>query len=182
MAWTAIRIGAVLAAGLGFAILPNPADAARYHRYKRVGGHWIEGRFPSQHRVTRRARAQVEVKRAIEPKVVPEALMPPARPNPMTTGSTRITAPEHHASLTRERQAELQSALRRKAAERASEIAVYQDAPPPRSASAEPVSVSIDFKRGLKTTLFANGDLSEEAFDAALLRGLAAPPPAPLFR
>lgn len=44
---------------------------------------------------------------------------------------------------------------------------------PPR----EPRSVSLDFKTGIKTTLFTDGASVEERFDVSSLKGLASPPP-----
>jgi hypothetical protein len=40
----------------------------------------------------------------------------------------------------------------------------------------EPQSVSLDFKSGMKTTLFSDGSTVTEPFDTAALKGLAAAP------
>ena len=41
----------------------------------------------------------------------------------------------------------------------------------------EPQSVTFDFKSGVKTTIFADGTIVEDAFDVAALRGMASTPP-----
>jgi hypothetical protein len=42
----------------------------------------------------------------------------------------------------------------------------------------EPRSVTFDFKSGVKTTVFADGTIVEDAFDVAAVRGMASTPPA----
>jgi hypothetical protein len=42
----------------------------------------------------------------------------------------------------------------------------------------EPQSVTFDFKSGVKTTIFADGTIVEDAFDVAAVRGMASTPPA----
>ncbi|HEX2727137.1 MAG TPA: hypothetical protein VHN20_15060 [Beijerinckiaceae bacterium] len=42
----------------------------------------------------------------------------------------------------------------------------------------EPQSVTFDFKSGVKTTIFADGTIVEDAFDVASVRGMASTPPA----
>ena len=41
----------------------------------------------------------------------------------------------------------------------------------------QPQSVTFDFKSGVKTTIFADGTIVEDAFDVAALRGMASTPP-----
>ena len=43
-------------------------------------------------------------------------------------------------------------------------------------AAPEPQSVSLDFRSGIKTTLFSDGTIVTEPFDTAALKGLAAAP------
>jgi hypothetical protein len=42
----------------------------------------------------------------------------------------------------------------------------------------EPQSVTFDFKSGVKTTIFADGTIVEDAFDVAAVKGMASPAPA----
>jgi hypothetical protein len=42
----------------------------------------------------------------------------------------------------------------------------------------EPQSVTFDFKSGVKTTIFADGTIVEDAFDVAAIKGMASTPPA----
>ena len=173
---------------------------ARVYTRKRVNGRWITGRFVSGSKATKpRAQARAASSKVAALAARQEREGPEPNPRPMAAASAppQAAAPAAPSApapstttTTDERMLKLQEALQERArmlARAVASEAAAADARGPQATGSvaarpggdvEPRSLSFDFQSGVKTTVFSNGELVEEKFDVASLRGLAAQAPA----
>lgn len=176
-----VRMGLALAVGIsgyaGFLPLGHPpgiarAEAKAFYTRKRVNGVWVQGRFAKDSRPARQARAPGRQQFAAAALAV--NVMPPARDaGAMEAGPDLAVARE-------ESEADRLSRLQRALVLRAQAIAVAATETTGSTqpvARPEPRSVSFDFESGMKTTVYAGNVLVREAFDPAVSKALASPPP-----
>jgi hypothetical protein len=123
----------------------------------------------------------------VQPSAAPGALAPhtvltgPGLPGARPPASAPQMAPAvHEPPLVSPSDEQRLSKLREALQARASSLASggSSGAGPTVRATPEPQSVTFDFKSGVKTTIFADGTIIEDAFDVAALRGMAAAPQA----
>jgi hypothetical protein len=170
----------------------SPAEAKAYYTRKRVNGRWVTGRFAKRSGDVQRIATEpldapsIKIS-AVEPALTshtssalgrhsePDA--PAKRPgSPSATAAVAqapLVSPLANAPLVPAPEAEhlgkLRQALQARATALTTDSIVARAAP-------EAQSVSLDFRSGIKTTLFSDGTIVTEPFDTAALKGLAAAP------
>lgn len=180
------------------------AEAAEFYTRKRVNGVWITGRFPKEGGPRTSSRPARQRVAAVSTDAPVLGVLPPPRDADVTaTGS--LPAPDEPQSFVAaadERLTKLRDALVARAGEIVAAVpslAPLVAPPPPAETRAaapvpiaalpvqptpavpapqkplEPKSVSYDFERGIKTTVFENS-VVREPFDAAAMKGLAGLP------
>jgi len=114
---------------------------------------------------------------ALAPQTV---LTSPGLPGARTVSPVpQLTPGAHEPPLISPSDEQRLSKLREALQARANSLATGSSAPAlPLRPAPEPQSVTFDFKSGVKTTIFADGTIVEDAFDVAALRGMASAPPA----
>ena len=189
--------------GLGFSTdefgFPGvgPAEAKTFYTRKRVNGRWITGRFArkgatrqtvsrdpgpdagpavrSRNRVVASARGLAEetAMPPVDRARRSEPVLPLARGALAQAGSSAGAAAQANAAVDPAEEAARLLKLRQALQARASALTT-ETGPRP---TPEAQSVSLDFKSGLKTTLFSDGTTVREPFDVAAMKALAASPP-----
>jgi hypothetical protein len=161
----------------------GPAEAKVYYTKKRVNGRWISGRFAKRSSrsgdavgVGSQERSEsgegirlsaAEASASTKSSGLPGSPVSPAQAAVISLSAT--------APLVSGAEADRLGDLRQALQARASALTTGSIAEGPRPAP-EPQSVSLDFRSGIKTTLFSDGTIVAEPFDTAALRGLAAAP------
>jgi hypothetical protein len=185
----------------------SSAEAKPFYTRKRVNGRWITGRFPKRNATYASASKQAEPSPAPKPAAKataasttaaaasaapvtasrPQPTVQPAQPLPTTpaapaaphpTASAQIPAarPIVSAALVPAPEEQRLTKLRQALQARANALTTGSIPADPRPAP-EPQSVSLDFKSGMKTTVFSDGTTVKEPFDVAAMKGLAATAP-----
>jgi hypothetical protein len=192
--FAALTFGGCLAPSvgeLGFAGV-SAAEAKAYYTRKRVNGRWVTGRFAKrggtlQSVATESSEARGIKVSAVEPTLTSPTFSPSGRhsesgapakrlgPQSSTAPLAQLVTPAADAPLISGPEAEHLGKLRQALQARASALTTGSVGELARSAP-EPQSVSLDFKSGIKTTLFSDGTIVTEPFDTAALKGLAAAP------
>jgi hypothetical protein len=180
------------AADLSF-IAVSPAEAKAFYTKKRVNGRWISGYFPKRGTVAQKDFNErmpdaetpgIKVAAASAPAVTSIAVTSLQRAEALPASpALQATLPAGNGPLVpapeQARLNELRQALQARASALTNENAAGQGPKPAPEAQA----VSLDFKSGIKTTVFSDGTAVREPFDVAALKGLAAvPPEAPLAK
>jgi hypothetical protein len=198
---TAVVGGALPLSDLGL-VGAGTAEAKGYYTKKRVNGRWIIGYFPKRSATGQNA-VKERVPEAERPSIAFAAAASTVSPLPVSRSHADplIATRDHSTGLTTASSATsrelaplpalpaangplvpppeearltgLRQALQARANALTGENAAAQG---PRMV-AEPESVSLDFKSGMKTTLFSDGTTVREPFDVTALKGLAAVPP-----
>ncbi len=178
----------------------GPAEAKDYYTKKRVNGRWISGRFPkrsaSRASVADKADAEAPAasraglatatsRAAAAPGTTPAspqplegaaaAMRPTSRQPTTPIPQVQPAQPAASAPLVPHPEGERLDKLRQALQARANALTTASVAPDTRQAP-EPQSVSLDFRSGIKTTLFSDGTMVQEPFDVAAMKALAAAP------
>jgi hypothetical protein len=172
----------------------SPAEAKAYYTRKRVNGRWVTGRFAKRSGDVQSVATEPPEAPRIKVSVVEPTLTshaspalgrhsepgaPAKRPGPQSAtaplAQAPLVPPLANIPLVSASEAEHLGKLRQALQARATALttgSVVEVAHP----APEPQSVSLDFRSGIKTTLFSDGTIVTEPFDTAALKGLAAAP------
>jgi hypothetical protein len=172
----------------------SPAEAKAYYTRKRVNGRWITGRFAKRGGglpgvATEQSEAPGIKVSAVRPTLTspapvastsrPEPAAPAKRLDPQSPtaplAQAPLISPAANARVVSDPEADRLGKLRQALQARASALTAGRFVEVARPAP-EPQSVSLDFKSGMKTTLFSDGTSVTEPFDTTALKGLAAAP------